>query len=56
VQLAPSALSPGRGDGRDGARWAFVADLGQYESDMNPDCGDRDSKPGSRPTARAGTW
>jgi hypothetical protein len=45
VQLSPSALSPGRGDGRGAARWEFVADLGQYESDVNPDCGDRDSNP-----------
>jgi hypothetical protein len=45
VHLSPSALSPGRGRGRDGADWEFVADLGQYELDVNPDCGDLDSNP-----------
>ena len=45
VHLSPSALSPGRGEGRAGARWEFVADLGQYELDVNPDCGDKDSNP-----------
>lgn len=45
VHLSPSALSPGRGEGRDGPRWEFAADLGQYELDVNPDCGDKDSNP-----------
>jgi hypothetical protein len=45
VHLFPSALSPGRGEGRDGPRWEFAADLGQYELDVNPDCGDKDSNP-----------
>ena len=45
VHLLPSALSPGRGEGRAGSRWEFAADLGQYESDVNPDCGDKDSNP-----------
>jgi hypothetical protein len=46
VHLLPSALSRGRGEGHDGStRWEFAADLGQYESDVNPDCGDKDSNP-----------
>ncbi|MFL5608503.1 MAG: ScyD/ScyE family protein [Gemmatimonadaceae bacterium] len=44
VRIAPSALTPGRG--KPAARvWDFVADLGQYEIDANPDCGDIDSNP-----------
>jgi len=45
VHLLPSALAPGRGEGPAGARWEFAADLGQYELDANPDCGDLDSNP-----------
>ena len=45
VHLSPSALSPGKGEGRSGPRWEFAADLGQYELDANPDCGDLDSNP-----------
>jgi hypothetical protein len=45
VHLSPSALSPGSGKGRAGNSWEFVADLGQYEIDVNPDCGDIDSNP-----------
>jgi len=45
VHLLPSALSPGRGEGPAGPRWEFAADLGQYELDTNPDCGDLDSNP-----------
>jgi hypothetical protein len=45
VHLLPSALSPGRGNGRGGDEWEFVADLAQYELDVNPDCGDFDSNP-----------
>ena len=45
VRLAPSALSPGHGGGPAGAPWEIVADLAQYETDVNPDCGDLDSNP-----------
>jgi hypothetical protein len=45
VRLAPAALSPGHGEGPDGASWELVADLAQYEIDVNPDCGDLDSNP-----------
>jgi hypothetical protein len=45
VHLLPSALSPGRGEGRDGPDWEIAADLGQYELDANPDCGVKDSNP-----------
>lgn len=45
VRLAPSALSPGNGRSHAGSDWEFVADLGQYEVDVNPDCGDIDSNP-----------
>jgi hypothetical protein len=45
VHLFPWALSPGRGERRDSVRWEFAADLGQYELDVNPDCGDKDSNP-----------
>ena len=45
VRLSPSALSPGHGGGRGAPDWEFVADLGQYELDVNPDCGDLDSNP-----------
>jgi hypothetical protein len=45
VHLSPWALSPGRGKGHGKAAWKFVADLGQYELDANPDCGDLDSNP-----------
>lgn len=45
VHLLPSALSRGQGDGRSGPDWEFAADLGQYELDANPDCGDLDSNP-----------
>jgi hypothetical protein len=46
VHLSPSALSPGRGDGHRGApEWEFVADLGNFELERNPDCGDFDSNP-----------
>jgi hypothetical protein len=45
VHLLPWALSPGRGERRDSVRWEFAADLGQYELDANPDCGDKDSNP-----------
>jgi hypothetical protein len=45
VHLAPSALSPGNGAGNGRRAWEFVADLGQYERDVNPDCGDLDSNP-----------
>ena len=41
----PSALSHGNGRGPSHADWEFVADLGQYEIDVNPDCGDIDSNP-----------
>lgn len=46
VQLSPSALAPGRGHSHAvKSEWEFVADLGQYEIDVNPDCGDIDSNP-----------
>jgi hypothetical protein len=45
VRLAPSALSHGKGGGAAHEDWEFVADLGQYEIDVNPDCGDIDSNP-----------
>jgi hypothetical protein len=45
VHIAPSALSPGRGGGSSHGEWEFVADLGQYEITVNPDCGDIDSNP-----------
>jgi hypothetical protein len=45
VHLSPSALSPGKGAGNGRSGWEFVADLGQYERDVNPDCGDLDSNP-----------
>lgn len=45
AHLSPSALSPGQGAGNDHSTWEFVADLGQYELDVNPDCGDLDSNP-----------
>jgi len=45
VHLSPSALSPGNGAGNGRRTWEFVADLGQYERDANPDCGDLDSNP-----------
>lgn len=44
VQLSPSALASGHTP-RSGHRWAYVADLAQYEFEVNPDCGDLDSNP-----------
>src|SRR4029079_5237592 len=40
-----SAFSHGQGEGHDGPDWEFVADIGQYELDANPDCGVFDSNP-----------
>ena len=45
VRIAPSALSRGEGPPDSRPDWEFVADLGQYEADRNPDCGDIDSNP-----------
>jgi hypothetical protein len=46
VHLEPSALSHGNGAGHaKKSSWEFVADLAQYEIDMNPDCGDTDTNP-----------
>lgn len=45
VHLAPSALVPANASPHSGQKWEFVADLGQYEVDANPDCGDLDSNP-----------
>ena len=45
ARIFPSELSPGRGNPHSGQSWEFVADLGQYEMDVNPDCGDIDSNP-----------
>jgi hypothetical protein len=45
VHLSPSALSPGNGNGNHREQWEFIADLGQFERDVNPDCGDLDSNP-----------
>ena len=45
VHLLPSALSRGHGEGLERPAWEFAADLGQYELDVNPDCGDKDSNP-----------
>ena len=44
VQLSPSALASGHTP-HSGRRWNYVADLAQYEHDVNPDCGDKDSNP-----------
>ncbi len=44
VQIEPAALAPGQG-WHSRKSWEFVADLGQYEIDANPDCGDIDSNP-----------
>ena len=45
VHIAPSALSRGEGPPDSRPAWEFAADLGQYELDRNPDCGDIDSNP-----------
>ncbi|HEX4683388.1 MAG TPA: ScyD/ScyE family protein [Gemmatimonadaceae bacterium] len=45
VHVFPGALAPGNGHGPQHETWDFVADLGQYETDVNPDCGDIDSNP-----------
>jgi hypothetical protein len=45
VHVFPAALAHGAGHGPAHATWEFVADLGQYEIDNNPDCGDIDSNP-----------
>ena len=45
VRLAPSALARGNGHAPASSDWEFVADLGQHEIDVNPDCGDIDSNP-----------
>lgn len=45
VRISPSALAPGHDASPSRHSWEFVADLGQYEIDVNPDCGDIDSNP-----------
>lgn len=45
VHIEPALLAHGRGAARSRHSWEFVADLGQYEIDANPDCGDIDSNP-----------
>jgi hypothetical protein len=45
IHLLPSAFSHGQGEGHDGPDWEFIADIGQYELDANPDCGVFDSNP-----------
>ena len=45
VHILPPALTLGRGVPRSGRTWEFVADLGKFETESNPDCGDIDSNP-----------
>lgn len=45
AHIEPAALARGEGAAHSGQSWEFVADLGQYEIDVNPDCGDIDSNP-----------
>ena len=46
VQIAPTTLAHGKGAAHSAhSPWEFVADLAQYEIDVNPDCGDIDSNP-----------
>lgn len=45
VHVLPPSLTLGHGVPRSGRTWEFVADLGEFESESNPDCGDIDSNP-----------
>lgn len=45
VHVAPTAFVSGKGDPKSQQRWDFVADIGTYEIDYNPDCGRIDSNP-----------
>ncbi|HEU4878043.1 MAG TPA: ScyD/ScyE family protein [Gemmatimonadaceae bacterium] len=45
VHVAPTAFVSGKGDPQSQRRWDFVADIGTYEIDSNPDCGRIDSNP-----------
>ena len=45
VHVSPTALVPGQAHPPSNVSWEFVADLGTYEIDVNPDCGRIDSNP-----------
>ena len=45
VHISPMALVPGQARPPSTVTWEFVADLGTYEIDANPDCGRIDSNP-----------
>ena len=45
VHVSAAALAPGQANPRSKVEWQFVADLGTYEIDVNPDCGRIDSNP-----------
>jgi len=45
VHVSPTALVPGQAHPPSNVTWEFVADLGTYEIDVNPDCGRIDSNP-----------
>ena len=46
VRMSPTLLNEGHANAHaKRADWEFVADIGQFELDVNPDCGDLDSNP-----------
>ena len=46
VRMSPTIFGPGRSaEHSSRAAWEYLADLGQFEIDANPDCGDLDSNP-----------